>query len=312
MVGYLSVIHHLGLPPEASIIACPIGNSVIFWLTSCSSYIIVCMTFDRFYSIIKPHKAAATNTVAKARKSIVGIIIFSIFYNSPHAVLSSNDGRICIGFGKYMDKWYGQLYYWLSLIVNFLAPFVLLLVMNSFIIHAIHTRVQRRKQTMQYQSRNKDTENSKSSYQPDTDPAGSSSLRQSSSHIQRSTVFRLKSTRMKNSDRQVFIILLLVTFGFLILNTPVYVLFIYQMVVDYSATPKSYADFFLVYNVGQKLFFTNSGINFLLYVVSGGKFRTDLARMLGCCGVCTKDVSNIILQSSESEDKNSNQSMNKY
>ena len=84
------------------------------------------------------------------------------------------------------------------------------------------------------------------------------------------------NSKTKNSDRQVFVILLLVTFAFLILTTPSYLLFLFIMVVDFHKTPQRYVTYYLLVNVGHKLHTTNHGINFFLYVVSGQKFRTDL------------------------------------
>ena len=90
---------------------------------------------------------------------------------------------------------------------------------------------------------------------------------------------RGEGQKVKSSETQIYVILLLVTFAFLILTTPAYVLFIYVMFVDYGKTPDSFAGFYLFYNVGQKTYYTNYGINFFLYVISGGKFRADLIKL---------------------------------
>ena len=50
-------------------------------------------------------------------------------------------------------------------------------------------------------------------------------------------------TKIKNSELQILIILLLVTFGFLMLTTPAYAFFLYINVADYEATPKIYAGY---------------------------------------------------------------------
>ena len=51
------------------------------------------------------------------------------------------------------------------------------------------------------------------------------------------------------------------------------------MVVDFMATPKRFAEYYLFYNAAQKLRFTNHGINFFFYVISGKRFRTDLIKL---------------------------------
>ena len=81
---------------------------------------------------------------------------------------------------------------------------------------------------------------------------------------------------------QIYVILLLVTFSFLILTTPGYVILLYIMRVDYEKSPEAFAEFYLLDNIGQKTYYTNCGINFFLYVVSGRKFRTDLVRLFKC------------------------------
>ena len=208
------------------------------------------MTFDRFYSIIRPHKAASFNTVKRAKITVVCIIIFSILYNIPHLFISSIQGRQCLPYGAAMGKSYGIFYYWFSLVINFALPFVMLLIMNSVIIYKIHNR-----------SKFTTIQN-----------LGEGSKGQNLG----------QSSKFKNSDKQVYAILLLVTFGFLILTTPGYLFFLFIMVVDFSTSPKLFAGYYLFYNAAHKLHFTNHGINFFLYVISGTKFREDLAQLFKC------------------------------
>ena len=47
-------------------------------------------------------------------------------------------------------------------------------------------------------------------------------------------------------------------------------------------TPYFYAGYHLFYQVGEKTLYTNHGINFFLYVISGQKFRTDLLTLFKC------------------------------
>ena len=173
---------------------------------------------------------------------IICIIILSIVFNIPHLYITAENGRSCIPFGNAIETVVGQLYYWISLIINFALPFVLLLTMNCFIIHTIRQR--------------------------------------SRHNLSRSvTQGQGQGDKIKHSEMQMFVILLLVTFGFLILMTPSYVLFVYVMFVNYEKSAKSFAGFTLFYSVGQKTYYTNYAINFFLYVISGNKFRTDLAKL---------------------------------
>ena len=215
----------------------------------CSTLFILNMTFDRFYSIIRPHKAASFNTVKRAKISIAYIVIFSILFNIPHLFTTTYEGRQSVPFGKGMQYLQGQLYYWLSLCVNYALPFILLLIMNSVIIHTL-----RRRSSLQIKHE--------------------SVLKESGRNDKHQ-----QQTKLKSSETQIFAILLLVTFGFLLLTTPAYAFFLYVRFVNYHVSPQKFAEFYLFYNFAHKLFYTNYGINFFLYVISGRKFRSDLVKL---------------------------------
>ena len=75
---------------------------------------------------------------------------------------------------------------------------------------------------------------------------------------------------------KIYTMLLLVTFSYLILTTPAYIMLLYINLVNPLQSPYHYAAYFLFVQVGKKACYTNFGINFFLYVLSGKKFRTDL------------------------------------
>ena len=185
---------------------CHLGNAILLASIMNSTLFIIFMTFERFYSIIRPHKAASFNTMKRAKVTIVCIILFSYVYNFPHFILTRQVGRQCVPYGSAMKYIYGQFFYWFSTILSFFLPFVLLLIMNSFIIHTLHKR--------------SISNHTRSDTQDQTQGHGENGQGQ--------------STRIKNSDYQIFTILLLVTFAFLILNTPPYALFLFAIFYDYE------------------------------------------------------------------------------
>ena len=142
IVTFLSLGYKVEIPPS-EFWYCTGAIYAFFTGTLCSILFIVSMTFDRFYSIIRPHKAASFNTVKRAKITIACIVMFSLLFNIPHFFISSHKGWLCLPFGNVvaMAKGYSQFYYWLSLTLQFLLPFVLLLIMNSFIIRTLQKRV---------------------------------------------------------------------------------------------------------------------------------------------------------------------------
>ena len=230
---------------------CSIGVYAALTSTTCSNLFIVSMTFQRFYGIVQPHKAASFNTVRKSKIIIASIVMFSFIYRFPHLFTTKIQGRFCIIYGKILGEAYGQFYYWLTLGINFVIPFLSLLVMNSVIIRILHKR-------------------SQSSLMQSTRSQGQGHT-QGQGHSENTG-----QGQVKNTDQQIYTMLLLVTFSYLILTTPVYIMLLYINLVNHFQSPYHYAAYILFAQVGQQTFYTNFGINFFLYVLSGQKFRNDL------------------------------------
>ena len=167
-------------------------------------------------------------------------------FHIPHLFISDSNGRFCVANRISAVNVFGAIYYWLSLVISFAFPFVSLLIMNSFIIHTLRQR---------------------------------SKMDLTRSDIQGQT--ETENTKGKSSDTQIFVVLLLVTFAFLTLTTPAYVL-IFYMSYHHGNTPQFYAGYHFLHHFGEKTYFTNNGINFFLYVMSGQKFRNDWVKLFKC------------------------------
>ena len=172
------------------------------------------------------------------------LYLFSVFYTIlPTSLYPLTQGN-CNAYGKAIKNSYGQMYYWFSFTLNFALPFILLLIMNCYHTHPAKTL-------------GKSTKRSEGQVQ--TEGQG-----------------------MKNTERQITIMLLSVTFGFLILSTPGYIMLFYTNYIDVRKSAYTFAGYYLFYNVGQKTYYSNYGINFFLYVISGQKFREDLGKLVKC------------------------------
>ena len=211
-----------------------------------STLIILFMTFERFYSIVWPHRAASFSTTRRAKATILCCCIVSTIYSIPHVFTTRSVGRQCIPLGNASQTLFGQMYYWLNFFANFTPPFVILLVMNSVIIHKLRRR---------------------------------SDLKLGQGHDKGRVQGEDKHLKGKQSDIQIYIVLLVVTFSFLILMSPTYVFYIYIFSIDYTKSTSSFALYYLLYHLAHKTYTTNYGINFYLYVTSGHKFRSDLVRL---------------------------------
>ena len=119
--------------------SCRVGSALVWASTLSSTLFILSMTFDRVYSIIRPHKAASFNTVKRAKMTILCIVVFSYLFNIPYLFVVTNNGRECVFYLRDMGQ---QLFIWLSYLIQFIIPFISLLSMNSVIIHTLRTRSQ--------------------------------------------------------------------------------------------------------------------------------------------------------------------------
>ena len=239
---YLDEVLGVDMPPNKHWYCCiQMYNYSVSFL--CSAYLLIAMTFERFYSIIRPHKAASFNTVKRARIIIVCIFVFYFIYAIPFLFIGGHNGIACVINRFASDNVLGEMYHWINEVFVFIFPFLSLLSMNSVIIHTLRKR-------------------SKQSF------LGSGNQDEK----------RRQQLRNKHPEKQIVTMLLLVTFVFLTLNLPVRSA-VFYINFTHANTPYFYAGFHLFYQVGVKAFYTNHGINLFLYVISGQKFRTDLRNL---------------------------------
>ena len=151
---------------------------------SCSTYLLITMTFERLCCIIWPLQAATLFTVKKARITIVCLFAFWFSYCIPFLFIGDYKGRSCVP-NRYASVFLGKLYYWLTQIFIFIFSFTALLTMNSVIIHTLRKRSQLNL----------------------SEPTGQG---------QREG----QNDKMKQTEKQIFTMLLLVTFMYLILSFP--------------------------------------------------------------------------------------------
>ena len=243
LVTYLHEVHGVYMPPNEHWF-CSIQVFMFYSSYMCSTYLMITMTFERFFSITRPLEAASFNTLTRAKITIVLIFLFGFTYSIPFLFIGANNGRTCIPNAIISSNSFGAIYYYLTEIVTLVIPFVSLLVMNSVIIHTLRKR-------------------SKTSI--------SKSIGQGQIEGQ--------NVKIKQSEKQIYTMLLVLTFMFLVLSIPVTLLIFY--VNFYTGnTPYYFASLHLFYQFGQKTHATNHGINFFLYVISGRKFRMDLRNLL--------------------------------
>ena len=249
-------------------IECKLKVYLVAFALQNSTYQVLVMTIDKYVAIKWPHRAAIYSTPRRAKFTILVILIWVMTYSTPHLFFSGIIGKECFGYliGGIITK----VYSWLTLVVNALIPFSMLMYMN-------YLNIKKVRQSRKMLSTN-DTQN-------DSQGQGNANKK--------------RQKTMKNTENQLTVMLLLVTTLFLILMIPTYMRFLYTTFVDRD-TPEKYARLIFFYHISQKLYHSNNGINFSLYCISGQKFRSDLKELL-CCSNDSLNNREAKLQSSLTE-----------
>ena len=228
-------------------LGCRIESFLIMFALQNATYQVVAMTIDKLIAIKWPHKAAINSTPRRAKMTIIVLYVCVISYNLPDFFLTKMIGTACVSYA--VGGVYAKIYSWLTFIFNGIIPLTSLIVMNSTIIHEVRKS----------HNRFRNQETVKTLHNQQCTDQGKQGLR-------------------KSVENQLTVMLLLVTTLFLVLLIPTYARFLYFTSVNRD-TPEKQATAVLFLHLSTRLYFTNSGINFFLYCISGKKFRKDLKKL---------------------------------
>ena len=241
------------------LIECKLSAYFTLLATQNSTFLVLAMTVDKYIAIKWPHKAAVYSTPRRALKTILITCIFVLIYNIPHWYLAKMVRDVCLTYVS--DATLTKVYSWATFVLNAAIPFVLLCSMNCVIVKKV------RQSHRMFGG---------------TESAGQNEV-QGQDQGQNNVANSKRQNKMKNTENQLIIMLLLVTTLFLILMIPTYIRFLYTSFVE-GDTPARYAFLVFFFQLSYKLYNTNSAINFFLYCISGHKFRNDLKEILCCSG----------------------------
>ncbi len=268
ILGFYYWIRTGVLDRDVSDLECHI-SAWLFLACACSGvYIVFFMTLDRYLAVCHPHHWTYWRHVKNAQKVVSVTITVLIVYSLPFFFYSKMvSKRYCVGlaFKTTFTQWYS----WCNIILVSILPSVGILVMNCFIINAVWKRRGRIRKLnsmphlgklktaevcfvkMYEQSKNNDSYKHKSQ--------GHKECRES----------------------QLAAMLVFVSFALIVLTLPQYLKsVIYNLFIDKQSDPSTYATYILVYNLTNKIYFTNNAVNFYLYCLSSTKYRKDFLSLV--------------------------------
>ena len=234
---------------------CQIHTWASFWVSHTSAWLLVSVTVERCFSVWFPHKVKMFCTKRKTYIIIVVIILIMAVINS-HFLYRLGD---YIGTAKnwtYCRNIYDDYNFltftwpWVDFLIYSLFPSTILSVCNISIIHKV---ISSTRQMLQNSSSN------------------------ASSTQRGSMTFR------RSQESSLTAMMLVTSITYVLCTAPFCIFIIYYAIAprEVFAGAKQRAVGELVFAVVNMLQFTNNCINFVLYCVSGRRFRAELKNL--CC-----------------------------
>ncbi|KAI0220141.1 hypothetical protein LSAT2_028332 [Lamellibrachia satsuma] len=240
-----------------SVWSCKLILFSFYYAIHLSVTLLVAMSAERFVAIRFPFWAHVHLTRRKSVQVIVGVAMAILaldvhnLFTRTMLVNATTGRKMCLfSNSATLDMSYGffhiYIWPWIDASVYSFFPLTMLVVFNVLIIHSVRQRAAEMKQLSD----------------ADTKPG--------------------TGTTSSGTEQQITTMLLSVTFAFIILTGPIAVTLILEKFWDPPTEAHGSAIWRLWRTIVSNLMYTNHAINFLLYSLSGQKFRRELRRLLTC------------------------------
>ncbi|KAK6166315.1 hypothetical protein SNE40_023042 [Patella caerulea] len=251
---------------------CKLIMFLFFFAIHFNVIIMVTMTLERYLVIKFPLKASGWFSVRKAR-IIILIELLIVFLLDMHnfftrQMVPTEDGTEtqCSSEGEMNQYFLSKVYPWIDAVWYCYLPLSCLCILNILIITQVKKSGKKQRRMTQ------------------TDRASNANKADSSAR-----------------ERQITTMLLLVTFCFLLFVSPMAVITVVEKYMWVRETPHESAVYHLVRTVFNNMMYTNHALNFLLYFMSGKRFRDQFMALLCSCrnkrGPLTSAVSQLTVTS---------------
>ena len=221
---------------------CKIFTWIFQFVSLAGICLIIAMTTDRVVAICLPHRSRYLCTPLKATVVSIILLLVSPVYSLPHIYATGiiPGTNLCVAFLHSND--FIKAYSWINTCLNSIVPFVLLMTMNSLIIHTMRNRK--------------------------VLPLAIHPLNE---NVSGSDVKRRKIAAERAMERQLTLMLLVVTFTLLFLTLPLYIRYMLFQLIDYTKDPRIFSVWVFLSQLTNKMYYTNSAVNFYLYCIAGSQ-----------------------------------------
>jgi len=237
-------------------VSCKLQRFILYTSLDTSAWILIAVTVERFLAVCMPQHHHFLKTPRHAFRAVGGIVLFQSAFNlhvfwtrGRQVIVAVEDNSTVIincAYPTESARNYWTFYQsWVSMLVYCVVPFCVMLILNIFIIRTLrkHKRSMARKRSLSANSR--------------------------------------KATKGGIPTDSMTRMLLCVTLYFIIVTTPSFIFTMIQDVLFYKdvVTAHQHAVMELVDGALTVLLYLNHSINFLLYCLTGRRFRSELIMM---------------------------------
>ena len=222
-----------------------------------SVWLLIAVTVERYIVTVHSLHASTMCTRSRAVKVILLILGLLLTINA-HFLWTTELKRLNIGgdnittctSGNQFEYLVDQIWPWVDAFLYCFSPFVIICILNGLIIQQV-IRSRRRRAQLSMNSANR--------------------------------LSNGKSRVSNESSVRVTIMLLTISFTFLICTLPMNVVMIYGAFLSEHSSYEQLTKYKLARTISELLMYTNHSINFYLYLLTGNKFRQQLMVMLCPC-----------------------------
>lgn len=221
---------------------------VVNFVGNYSHWVIVLFTVDRFFAVCYPLKCAHLRT---KKRGVVGLATVgsASFMKNLHYLWTTDffynekTNTASCAFGLKNKAVWVSAYQFFEVTVSSIIPFAITLVINSLIIYQI--RIKRKLFILKFR---------KNSVHPST----------------------ASSLRDKSLSYPLTRILIAVSMVFVVTTCPLLVFRLYYAKIDITKDPEQASEYTMWHHILHKLWYTNNGVNFLMYSVFSKTFRRHM------------------------------------
>ncbi|KAL8620421.1 hypothetical protein ACOMHN_055502 [Nucella lapillus] len=242
-------------------VVCKLSWWLIYVASTTSSWLLTCLTIQRTMAVTWPHKMRLFCSMRRTRIVIACIVCFAFVLHSHFVFGMEISGNKCTFRSVEYEDFIERIWAWEELAVFTLVPSLCLIICNVMLSMALFK--------------------------------STSTISATVYTVSSTNTAQISTTRRKTASRTTVMILAL-SCTFLVLTLPVcvYLIWDYYKISHTTQNTRLWAREGLAFAVTMLLWYTNSAVNFLLYVFTGTRFRREFLNWI-CCAVQTPSKTSV-------------------